>query len=276
MVLYEGITGEQVRRGKTFEQQVKLVQSGNLVPPSRLNVAVGPALDEVLQRALAPDRSKRYANAREFAVALGEAASPFMWRPKLRAQFINKHFDERRRQDESLCQMISRIPPRVVAPAPVRSQTLAGPSIIPSGVEGPLVIASRSVSPRQLSRPSAPRSAKKVSSSRTLAPLVGILSALLGFVASTVELSPAPPLPVVTVVRLAAVVLVDSAEPVELQVERVVIEPPSLMTQALASIEPAPVQKQIVTQVRKAGKRVVRRPRDEAPMPAWLVKRSRR
>ncbi len=276
VVLYEGITGEQVRRGKTFEQQVKLVQSGNLVPPSRLNVAVGPALDEVLQRSLTPDRSKRYANAREFALALGEAASSFMWRPKLRAQFINKHFDERRRQDESLKEMLARIPAKVVAPAPVRSLTLAE-AAVPSISMPPLVVSARTSSPRQSPRPSAPRAGKKTPSSRTLAPLVGVLSALLGFVASTVELAPAPPPPqAVNVVKLAPVVLLATAEPVELQVERVTLESPTLFTSALASIAPPAVQKRIATSVRKTGKRVVRRSRDEAPVPPWLVKRSRR
>ena len=271
VVLYEGITGEQVRRGKTFEQQVKLVKSGNLVPPSHMNVAVGPALDEVLQRALAPERSKRYANAREFALALGEAASAFMWRPKLRAQFITKHFDERRRQDESLRAMLASLPKRAT-PAPVltRVRTLAQ-AVIPSiGLPPPA---------RQASRPSAPRVARK-SGSRTLAPLVGLLGMAMGLTASTLDLSavqaaPLPP-PPIAVVRLAPIVLATLEEPLELQVERVWLESPRLNSSVPASIEPASVVHVAAQQPARKVKRTVRRARDEAPVPPWLVKRARR
>ena len=282
VVLYEGLTGEQVRRGKTFEQQVKLMQSGKLVPPSRLNVAVGPALDEVLQRALAPERSKRYANAREFALALSEAASAFMWRPKLRAQFIAKHFDERRRQDESLQKMIATLPEPAelepeLPPPPPRSRTLVE-AAIPAMMLAPLNVAARRASPRQAPRPSAPRRAPKVASSRTLAPLVGVLSALLGFVASTVALPalrplPSPPPPAVVVAK-PVLLVVPEVEPLELQVERVSLEAPSLLTSAFASTEPEAIVP-VAAPVPKVVKRV-RRSSEEAPTPPWLVKRSRR
>lgn len=275
VVLYEGITGEQVRRGKTFEQQVKLVQNGHLIAPSRLNVAVGPALDEVLQRALSADRTKRYANAREFAQALGEAASAFMWRPKLRAQFVTKHFDERRRQDEALRKTLANMPARTATPlatAPVRARTLAE-AAIPSIKLPPLFVSARGVSPRQAPRPSVPRPARKAASSRTLVPLVALLGAALGFAASTVELPVAqvapPKQPVV--VRLAPLIL-EAPEPVELQPERVIVEPPSSFTSALASVQP-PAAKAVVRKV----KRAVRRSKgNDVPVPPWLVKRGRR
>lgn len=271
VVLYEGITGEQVRRGKTFEQQVKLVKSGNLVPPSRLNVAVGPALDEVLQRALAPERSKRYANAREFALALNEAASAFMWRPKLRAQFITKHFDERRRQDESLRDMLARLPRRAPTPVPVlaRVRTLAE-AVIPSIALTPLFLAPRS----STARPSVRRSARKPAS-RTLAPLVGLLGLVMGLLASTLDLSFAPqPRAPISVVRLAPIVLTTLEEPLELQVERVTLESALLTSFELVSIEPASVTTVVAPQ--RKVKRTVRRAREEAPLPPWLVKRARR
>ena len=90
------------------------------------------------------------------------------------------------------------------------------------------------------------------------------------------ELTPAPPPPQpVVVVRLAPVVL-EAGEPLELQVERITVESPSLLTSSLASTQPPAEQKRIATSVRKAGKRVTRRARDEAPVPPWLVKRNRR
>lgn len=274
VVLYEGITGEPLRRGKTFEQHVKAVKGGHFVAPSRLNVAVGPALDEVIQRALSPDRSKRYANAREFSAALGEAASAFMWRTALRSQFITKHFDERRRQDEALKEMLAHLPP----PPPRLVTAESAVTVIPSAALPPPVLAPRVMIQRPGPRPSAPRKAgKKVKSSRTLAPLLGVLAALVGYVAATVELpwtkapAPAP----VAVVKLAPIVLeTPELEPVQLEVERVTVEAPLSITPALASIdEPAPVAKARVKQVRKVKRK---RSRDEAPVPPWLVKRGRR
>jgi serine/threonine-protein kinase len=298
VVLYEGLTGEQVRRGKTFEQQVKLVQSGKLVPPSRLNVAVGPALDEVLQRALAPERSKRYPNAREFAAALSKAAAAFMWRPKMRAEFMNRHFDERRRQDESLRQMLATLPePIEPEPEPLavpRARTLVE-AAIPAMTMAPLSVAPRRASPRQAPRPSAPRTARKPQpTSRTLAPLVGMLAALLGFVASTglprttgdaqsvlpersrgaqSRFDPSAPPPAVIVAK-PVVLVVEPTEPTELQVERVNSEAPLLISPELASIEPARLAPEEVAPVRKVKR--VRRSADEAPIPPWLVKRARR
>ena len=268
MVLYEGLTGEQVRRGKTFEQQVKAAQSGTLVPASRLNVAVGPALDEVLQRALSAKRSERYANAREFAQALGDAGSAFMWRPAMRAQFVAKHFDERRRQDESLKKMLADLPPQ-----PARVSTREEASVMASAALLPAPIFASVRSSRPVPRPSVPRSARKTASSRTLVPLVAVLAALLGFVASTVELKSPPPPVVAVVVKPAPVV---SDEPNSLEPERVFAESALQLTPMLASIEPpviadAPAPAPVV---KKKG--VVRRKHDDVPLPPWLAKRGRR
>ncbi len=270
VVLYEGLTGEQVRRGKTFEQQVKLVRSGGLVPPSRLNAAVGPALDEVLQRALSSKRSERYPNAREFAQALGDASSAFMWRPTVRAQFVAKHFDERRRQDESLKKMLASLPP-----PPPRVPTQEEPAVIPSAALLPTPIFASVRAARPVPRPSAPRAPRKPKPSRTLAPLVAVLAALLGYVASTVELQ-APvtaPLPVVVVVTPAPVV---SDEPLSLELERVFAQSPLQLTPMLASIEPPVIEDSPAPVAVAKKKRAVRRKQDDVPMPPWLSKRGRR
>jgi hypothetical protein len=72
------------------------------------------------------------------------------------------------------------------------------------------------------------------------------------------------------VVRLAPVIL-EGPEPVELQAERVIVEPPSF-TSALASVQPR-AAKAVVRKV----KRAVRRSKgDDVPVPPWLVKRGRR
>ena len=280
VVLYEGITGEHSRRGKTFEQQLKLVKSGNLVPPSRLNVALGSAFDEVIQRALAPERSKRFANAREFATALTEAASAFMWRPALRAQFIGKHFDERRRQDEALKEMLASLPAPIdpepesmQVPVPVAAAPVAE---IPAVIVRPL--------PRPSPAPSISKKSKRAQKvkpqSKTLAPLVAVLAALLGYVGATFEWKaspPPPPKPVVAAVKVEPVVL-EVASPEETLVERLTLDGSLMSSAELASVEDPPPLEKVVAAAKpvKKVKRTVRRNRDEAPIPPWLVKRGRR
>ncbi len=281
VVLYEGLTGEPVRRGKTFEQQVKLAHSGTFVPPSRLNVTVGPALDEVLRRALSPERSKRYATAREFASALNEAASAFVWRREVRAQFVARHFPERTRQDEALKELLAALPPRPVAPTPepVRTRRLVDVAV-PQVVLPPLAVAPR---------PSVKRPARRHVPRRSplATPALSLAAALLGFLVIAVgvpALRPAPPPPVVAqvaapVVEPLALDAPAEVEPLEQQVERVMLEAPRLATPALASTEEpleelAPLAA-VMAPVRKT-RRVRSAKADEPPLPPWLAKRGRK
>ena len=269
VVLYEGLTGELVRRGKSFEQQVKLAQAGSLVPASRLNVAVGPALDEVLRQALSADRSKRFPTARAFADALSEAASAFMWRRELRGQFIARHFEERRRQDEALKELLARTPPP--APRPP-TQDLA------PVVAAPVVRLHHRAPPLPLALPKerAPRAEVKRAPRRSFAaPLALLLGAALGGFGG-VALQPAPVVPAPS----PPVVTVAAAPPAEVvaaetQVEPVTLEPAPPVTDGLSSREEAQQAPLAPAPARKV-KRSVRRAKDAAPMPPWLMKRSRR
>jgi serine/threonine protein kinase len=75
VVLWELLTGHQYLQiaGLDPAAALAMVRHPKPMPPSTRAPWVTPALDEVLMRALAPDRGKRFANAEEFRFALSEA-----------------------------------------------------------------------------------------------------------------------------------------------------------------------------------------------------------
>ncbi len=101
-VLYECLAGQPLARTATFDERVKKQASVTWVPPSSLNVSLSKELDAVVACAMNPDRSKRYPDSIAFAHALNTAASSFMWRSELRADFIAKLFPNRKRREQGL------------------------------------------------------------------------------------------------------------------------------------------------------------------------------
>lgn len=101
-VLYECLAGEKVARTRTFDERIKLHQRGAFKPISSLNMAVGNALDEVMGRALSPDRKLRYPNAGELARALQRAGGAFMWQSAQRQRFVKDLFPDRLRREQVL------------------------------------------------------------------------------------------------------------------------------------------------------------------------------
>jgi serine/threonine-protein kinase len=71
-ILHEMLTGRRLFMGKDDIETVELVRACEVPAPSLMNHDVGPELDEILQRALARDRKKRYQSAAEFGDALGD------------------------------------------------------------------------------------------------------------------------------------------------------------------------------------------------------------
>ena len=124
VVLYECLTGQKMYRANSFDDRVKWHQNARVVPPSSLNVAVSPELDEVVLTALSADRSRRYASAAELALALKQATVAFMWRAGQRAMFVGDLFRTRKRREQVLqagCGPKSSelVPVVVAAPVPV-------------------------------------------------------------------------------------------------------------------------------------------------------------
>lgn len=132
-VLYESLSGQKLARASNYDDRVKKHLNSNFVPPSSLNVSLGKQLDEVVGKALNADRSKRYPTSLEFAKELKQAASAFMWRAELRAEFVGKLFEVRKRHEQVL----------LAGCAPKRSLTspaLAMPAIVPPPPPSPFRI----------------------------------------------------------------------------------------------------------------------------------------
>jgi serine/threonine-protein kinase len=72
-ILYQLLTGEQPFKGAGAWTVAKQIVEVDPAPPSTLKVSVSPALDAVVQRALAKEPSQRFGKAREFAAALRAA-----------------------------------------------------------------------------------------------------------------------------------------------------------------------------------------------------------
>ncbi len=70
VVLWEVLTGKKLFSGGNEAQVVHAVMSMAVDPPSALVADVPPALDEIVMRGLSRDPSRRFATAREMAVAL--------------------------------------------------------------------------------------------------------------------------------------------------------------------------------------------------------------
>jgi hypothetical protein len=72
------------------------------LPPSRFNVTVTQALDDVVLRALKPSNQGGYRGPGELASALRRAAGEYMWREPQRAQLVANLFPDRARRAEVL------------------------------------------------------------------------------------------------------------------------------------------------------------------------------
>lgn len=75
VVIYQALTGQTPFAGETAAEMAWRVASGDVAPPSLLNVAIPPAMDRFMSKILAPDPEARFATAAEageaFDAALG-------------------------------------------------------------------------------------------------------------------------------------------------------------------------------------------------------------
>lgn|GEM_PF-3165214 len=101
-LLYECLSGQRLLRTANFDERVRRQATATFVPPSSLNPSLGKELDLVVATAMNVDRSKRYPDALQFARALKTAASSFIWRAELRANFVGQLFPIRRRREQVL------------------------------------------------------------------------------------------------------------------------------------------------------------------------------
>lgn len=280
LVLYECLSGERVRRVKGFDEQVQALRSRRFLPPSTLNVALGKALDEVVLRAVSDDRSKRYPSAREFAAALKQAASGFMWRPEQRAVFVGELFGPRRQRELEL-QALARSAAPVEPDFDIEVQPLA---CDPQPVAAPLP---RRVPVVQMRAVRSVRSAK-----RAKAPVLATVAALMlgtaaGFSAQQLTVGLDGSQRLAAALRAAPVETpagpdAASLPPAALATGAVLGVPPAEVSSAWAEVrvekaEASPAKKLAHGSAPKARVRAKAKPqRDEAPLPPWLAKSSKR
>jgi serine/threonine protein kinase len=118
-LLHYVCTGGTPFLGRTLEEFAHAQTAGQLVPPSRINPQVPPALEAVIMRALAHDPNERYASMAELAHALervrtGTGASGV--RPRIAEASLSVF--EPGRFDERPTSEAPRLPPIEPAPLP--------------------------------------------------------------------------------------------------------------------------------------------------------------
>ncbi|MFO0595762.1 MAG: protein kinase [Myxococcaceae bacterium] len=289
-VLYECLTGEKVRRARNFDQHVKLAQESNFIPASKLNVTINPALDAVVTKALNPRRSERFANGREFALALAEAAAVFTWRKELRSQFVARHFEPRKLEEESLRRQLASMPSpkptaRTLTPRElfedIKSQVLSEPEPAPSLAlpvaappSPPTPVFSSFTRSKSASGSKKKKKGKAVASPVSFARLVavfalGLFAGVTGAWVRSVVSPPPKPLPPLTWLEDVS----SDAVAVELTVP--------VASVSEASFEPVLLEGTGLAEVRAAVKPVVAKKKrrskdDDVPLPPWLAKKSRR
>lgn len=74
--MYEMLTGQRPYRGRTLSEMSEVILAGKAVPPSQLEPSVPPALEAIIQRALARDLQWRYSSAGELHDALRALQAP--------------------------------------------------------------------------------------------------------------------------------------------------------------------------------------------------------
>jgi serine/threonine-protein kinase len=276
-VLYECLTGEKVRKAKSFDQHLKLASEGHFIPPSRLNVTVDAALDEVISRAVSSDRAKRYANGRELALALSDAAAAFTWRKELRAQFVGRHFEPRRREEESLREQLPKLDPSPLAARREKPPTLESvvvPLAAPSSP--PRVIVAPTPRPPSLppGAPAAKRRKKAAAPARRWPVLAAFSLGLVGVLAVMVlpGVWAPPPVP------KAPLVWLDDVATESVSVANVVplssLDEASFEPELLAAVTPPDAV--AARPLKSAVKKKRAKKGDDAPVPPWLAKKSRR
>lgn len=72
VVLYEMVTGQRPFTGRSMPELTQAIIQGNPKPPSALNSAISPRLEQIILKALSLHRQQRYADASQIAEELRE------------------------------------------------------------------------------------------------------------------------------------------------------------------------------------------------------------
>lgn len=264
-LLWEGLTGQRLLRGASFDERVKKQANAKYQPPSAFNVSLGKELDAVVARALTPDRAHRYFDALELADDLRKAAASFMWRKELRADFVGNLFPTRKKREQEL---LAQCAPKRSLTRPELQMPVFAPPALP-----PLKVAAvpPPVKPRPVVAAPKPVVKQKPAAKHVRALALGLTAAALAWVAwagvlpaddlaqlwaepaplFVIELPPPPP----------------PAAPLEGLVCEAPAEPAPVIA-APAAEAPKPIAKKAVKKKKKSD--------DDVPLPPWLQSGARK
>jgi len=85
IVLYELVTAQRLFKGPTEYATMAAVVDGEIPPPSRLRADIPPALDAIILRALARNKTERYQTAEDFRAAVEAFAVEYQLRTSNKA-----------------------------------------------------------------------------------------------------------------------------------------------------------------------------------------------
>jgi serine/threonine protein kinase len=102
VVLHECLTGMRLFHRANRSEEVEALLHEPIAPPSQRARQISPELDGVVLKALARDRSQRFATARELAIALERAGTATMWDAEQRGAFIQRQFASRQKKIQEL------------------------------------------------------------------------------------------------------------------------------------------------------------------------------
>lgn len=123
IILHEMLTGRRLFKTDSDVKTLERIKAGDVAPPSALNPAIPPRLDEIVLRALAVDTSARYADARELQQALLEflyPATPDLTRESL-GHFMHELFAQEVEEERARLLEGTRIASEMYAAEPAPS-----------------------------------------------------------------------------------------------------------------------------------------------------------
>jgi serine/threonine protein kinase len=138
IVLHELLTREKLFRADSEFELMEKVRNADIMPPSKFNHRVTPALDAVIGRALARDVVERYSSAKDFGDALAGLLAGYRFNQSEMREFLTSLFadDYRRDQEEAVACLRRSRPTPVVAAVPAAPARESVPTTSVTDVEG--------------------------------------------------------------------------------------------------------------------------------------------
>jgi serine/threonine protein kinase len=110
IVAWELLTGRRLFRRRSDVETLDAVANGSIVAPSAVRTSLPSAFDAVILRALARDRSKRFATAADLGNAIREVLGASLASQAEVASWLGEHFHAERRRKVQLLELLNRMP----------------------------------------------------------------------------------------------------------------------------------------------------------------------